>query len=148
MTVRSLLPLGLLAVLAAVASAADPQWYVRKPTWRETLQASRERWEKTQAERPKATPLPDFGKDDFTLAAWVRTRHAGTIIAKAPAQGKWVPQGKSLFIRDGVPTFDVGWVGAVASVRVPSKGQWATSPLGPSAPWARAWTSAGERARR
>ncbi len=110
--------------VATAALAASPQWYVKKGTWEETLEASQQAWQKAQATKPKATPLPDFGKDDLTILAWVRTRQAGTIVAKAPAQGDWTPQGKTLYIRGGKPTLDVGWVGAVSSNRNIADNQW------------------------
>jgi hypothetical protein len=73
---------------------------------------------------PLRRPLPDFGRDDFTVSAWVRTREGGTIVAKAPAKGKWVPQGKALFIRDGRVVYDIGWVGCITSRRGVSDDAW------------------------
>ncbi|MFW6163388.1 MAG: family 16 glycoside hydrolase [Planctomycetota bacterium] len=114
----------LLIGASPTASAADPPWYAKQGTWEETLETSREAFEQAQKEKPKAAPLPDFGKSDFTILAWVRTKRGGTILAKAPAQGNWAPQGKSFFIRDGRLTFDIGWVGAARSKAKVADGQW------------------------
>ena len=112
------------AFLAVRAFAADPPWYARKATWEKTLEASREAWEKARKEAPPSVPLPDFGKDDFTVMAWIRTRHDGTIVAKAPASGKWAPQGKTFFVRQGRLCMDIGWVGSVQSRRQVADGKW------------------------
>ncbi len=69
-------------------------------------------------------PLPDLGQGDWTVSAWVRTREGGTIVAKAPAKGKWVPQGKALFIDDGRVVFDIGWVGCITSRRGVADDAW------------------------
>ncbi|MFP4058212.1 MAG: family 16 glycoside hydrolase [Candidatus Brocadiia bacterium] len=119
----SLAVLGI-AIVSASALADDPSWYVKKAAWEETLEASQRAWEQARKERPPAPPLPDLGKSDFSILAWLRTRHGGTLVAKAPAEGKWAPQGKSLFVRDGRPTLDVGWVGAVRSERAVADGRW------------------------
>ncbi len=52
---------------------------------------------------------------DFTITAKIQTERDGTIWSKTRDQQNWVPQGQSLFIRDGRLTFDIGWVGAVQS---------------------------------
>jgi hypothetical protein len=62
--------------------------------------------------------------EDFTIGCWVQTKADGTIIAKAPSQGIWKPQGRSLFVRGGRLVFDVGWVGALESKRQVADGQW------------------------
>ena len=50
----------------------------------------------------------------FTLMVQFRsTAKNGTLVARAPAQGKWEPNGKTLFLRGGVLTYDIGWVGAI-----------------------------------
>jgi len=115
---------GLIAFLTSVAFAGDPGWYTKKATWQETLEASRTAWEQALKQAPKAAPLPDFGKDDVTVLAWIRTKRGGTILAKAPATGDWAPQGKSFFVRGGRLVFDVGWVGTVQSQGKVADGQW------------------------
>tara|TARA_B100000530_G_scaffold184954_1_gene117174 strand:- start:11877 stop:15749 length:3873 start_codon:yes stop_codon:yes gene_type:complete len=50
---------------------------------------------------------------DYTLMARFRTNSDGTIVCKSQNQREWVPDGKSLFIRNGLLSFDVGWVGVV-----------------------------------
>ncbi len=65
-----------------------------------------------------------LGVNDHTIAAWIKTTHNGTILAKAPAKGKWVPQGRTFFIRGGRLAFDVGWVGQVQSKNRVADGKW------------------------
>jgi putative heme-binding domain-containing protein len=61
----------------------------------------------------------DLEGGDYTIAARLRTADDGTIFCQTMDQDDWVPNGKSLFIRDGRLVFDIGWVGAVESdVRV------------------------------
>lgn len=48
---------------------------------------------------------------DFTVMVKFRTKGNGPLVAKAPAAGKWVENGKMLFLRDGRIVYDVGWLG-------------------------------------
>ncbi|MBL9126920.1 MAG: hypothetical protein JNL97_04705, partial [Verrucomicrobiales bacterium] len=66
----------------------------------------------------------DFAVRDLTVAAWIRTREDGGIFAKTSPGPEWVPGGTALFVRGGRLTFDVGWVGAVASSRGVTDGEW------------------------
>ncbi|MBM3883092.1 MAG: c-type cytochrome [Verrucomicrobia bacterium] len=66
----------------------------------------------------------DFVESDLTLAAWVQCREDGTILAQTAPTDRWVPNGRAWFIRGGRLTFDVGWVGAVASSASVTDGQW------------------------
>ena len=116
--------IGMVLLGASAALAADPAWYRRKGTWHETLLASRRALRASRGDEAPSRPLPDLGRDDFTVLAWVRTTRGGTILAKAPAKGKWAPQGKSLFVSGGRLTYDIGWVGAVASRRGVADGKW------------------------
>lgn len=55
----------------------------------------------------------DFHGRDYTLVVDLQTRSDGPLFAITASQSKWVPNGKTLFIRGGRLTFDIGWVGAV-----------------------------------
>jgi hypothetical protein len=68
--------------------------------------------------------LPDMGRGPFTVACWVRTSGDGTIISRAPLEGPWAPQGKTLFVRGGKLCFDIGWVGVVTSRSDVADGAW------------------------
>ncbi|MCX6910944.1 MAG: LamG domain-containing protein, partial [Verrucomicrobia bacterium] len=94
---------------AAVAMSAEPAAW-----WNAMLTECRSLAAKSAASA-SAQPRLDFGRSDFTIMAWVTTTHGGTILAKAPASGPWVPQGKTLFVRDGHVVFDIGWVGNITS---------------------------------
>ena len=61
---------------------------------------------------------------DFSISARIRTKSDGTIFAKTTNAPKWVPNGKSFFIRGGRLTFDIGWVGAAQSRRKVADGKW------------------------
>ena len=52
------------------------------------------------------------------------TQIDGTIWCKTKAQPAWVPNGQSLFVRDGRLTLDIGWVGAVQSNTKVADGLW------------------------
>ena len=66
----------------------------------------------------------DMSQSDFTITARLRTESGGTIFAKAPADGPWVPDGTSFFIRGGRLTYDIGWVGAAQSKKRVDDGKW------------------------
>jgi hypothetical protein len=51
---------------------------------------------------------------DFTAVARFETRGGGTLLAMCAPQGKWVPDAKALFIRDGRLVYDIGWLGALS----------------------------------
>jgi len=110
---------------AATKKDEDPPWYQKRDTWVETLEASRDAFAKA-ARGPDArhATLPDFGKDDFSITAWIRTKKGGTILAKAPAKGNWAPQGKTLFVRGGHLAYDIGWVGQLAGSAKVADGEW------------------------
>ena len=57
----------------------------------------------------------DLAGRDFTISARIKTKSGGTIFCQAPVEGPWAPDGKTFFVRGGRLTFDIGWVGAVAS---------------------------------
>ena len=66
----------------------------------------------------------DFGSSDTTVSAWIKTKAGGTIISKAAIRGKWVPNGKTFFVRGGQLGYDVGWVGQISSGQHVNDGQW------------------------
>jgi len=57
-------------------------------------------------------------------AARIKTASDGTIFAKTRNQDEWLSQGKTLFLRGGRPTLDIGWVGAVHSDRRVDDNEW------------------------
>ncbi len=64
-----------------------------------------------------AVQFPDAKFDlghDFTAMAKFETRGSGTLWAKCAPRGKWSPDSKALFLRDGRLVYDLGWVGAVS----------------------------------
>jgi cytochrome c2 len=61
---------------------------------------------------------------DWTVAAWINTRADGSILALTGSGDQWVHDGRSLFLRGGRLTCDLGWVGTVASTTAVTDGQW------------------------
>ena len=112
---------------SATAGASRPEAsgaYERRATWYDTLIASREALARSGQPGGRPKPLPDFGRDDFAITAWIRTQAGGTILSKSPAKGAWKAQGKSFFVREGKLCYDIGWVGVVASKRRVADGKW------------------------
>ena len=66
----------------------------------------------------------DMAQQDFTITARIRTDNGGTIFAKAPADGPWVPDGTTFFVRGGKLCYDIGWVGVVQSKKDVADGKW------------------------
>jgi hypothetical protein len=104
--------------------AVEAPYYRKANSWWQTMIVSREALQPVEGEMPPGLPLPNLGKESFTLAAWIKTRKAGTVIAKAPLEGPWEPQGKAFFVQDGRPGLDVGWVGFVEAEERVTDGQW------------------------
>ena len=65
-----------------------------------------------------------FGSGEFTIAARFRTKGNGTLASKCPPSGKWRPDSKALFLRDGRLVYDIGWVGEMQSSRRYNDGKW------------------------
>ena len=65
-----------------------------------------------------------MSRGDYTIAARFQTRRGGSLFCETTAGERWVPDGKSLFVRNGRLVFDIGWVGAVESERRVDDGQW------------------------
>lgn len=63
----------------------------------------------------QSLPGENFAMDEaFTLMARFKTTAKnGTLAARAPGKGKWAEGGKTLFIKGGQLTYDVGWVGSI-----------------------------------
>ena len=66
----------------------------------------------------------DMTESDYSIYARIKTRTGGTIFSQTKNQEEWAPQGKTLFLRGGRPTLDIGWVGAVQSNRRVDDGKW------------------------
>ena len=77
-----------------------------------------------QDAKVESQPLPDFGTGRFTMTAWVRTDRDGTILAKTKSQGAWANGGKSLFLRDGKVSYDIGFVGCLTARSSITDGKW------------------------
>lgn len=50
---------------------------------------------------------------DFTAMVEFEATADGTLFAKCPPAGAWVPDAKALFIAEGHLVYDVGWLGAI-----------------------------------
>lgn len=74
----------------------------------------------------EVTDASDFDTTghDFTITARIRTKSGGTIISRTQNREKWVPDGQTLFVRNGQLVYDIGWVGAVQSRRRVNDGKW------------------------
>lgn len=66
----------------------------------------------------------DLTRHDYTISARIKTQAGGSILCQTLPTDRWVPNGKSLFVRGGRLVFDVGWVGAVTSHRAVDDGAW------------------------
>jgi len=66
----------------------------------------------------------DMETKDYTIYARIKTEGNGTIFCKTEAGPKWVPDGKTFFIRNGRPAFDIGWVGVVSAKTRVDDGRW------------------------
>jgi putative heme-binding domain-containing protein len=66
----------------------------------------------------------DMTRGDYTIAVRFETRRGGSLFCETAPGDKWVPDGKSLFVRGGRLVFDIGWVGALTSERRVDDGRW------------------------
>ena len=51
---------------------------------------------------------------DFTAVVKFESSGSGTLFSKCAPTGKWSPDAKALFIRDGRLVYDIGWLGALS----------------------------------
>ena len=69
---------------------------------------------------------PDAGLNlgaDFTALSTFSTKTNGTLFAMCDPQGKWSPDAKALFLRDGKLVYDIGWLGEMSGGRKVNDGQ-------------------------
>ena len=74
--------------------------------------------------RTVAEGIPDFARENYTVSAWIKTRHDGPIFAKTLAAGQWARGGKTGFVSGGRLAFDIGWSGAVKGRKLVADGKW------------------------
>ena len=72
----------------------------------------------------RAESIPDFAKGEYTVSAWIKTRHDGPIFAKTLAGGAWTHGGKTGFVRNGRLAFDIGFSGVVQGKKLVADGKW------------------------
>lgn len=72
----------------------------------------------------QAEAIPDFAKDQYSVSLWFKTAANGPLFAKTVAEGLWVPDGKSLFIRNNCLNYDIGWVGCNQGQTVVTDNRW------------------------
>ena len=65
-----------------------------------------------------------FGSGEFTVAARFRTKANGSLVSKCPPTGKWEPDSKAVFLRDGLLVYDIGWVGQMETEERYNDGLW------------------------
>ena len=61
---------------------------------------------------------------DFTAYAKFRTRGDGSLFSKAKPGGKWLADGKVLYLRGGRLVYDIGWHGALRGGPKVNDGKW------------------------
>jgi len=72
----------------------------------------------------QAEPIPDFAKGKFSISLWFKTKDDGPLYARTKAEGVWVKQGKTLFIKGGRLNYDIGWVGCNRGKTDVTDNQW------------------------
>lgn len=100
--------------LAADAVREGRSFRIENPSWRRGYQDRSLEFE-GRARAELLGPTPDFRDEDLTISVWIQTAADGTILSKASRSRNWMPDGKSLFVRDGRLCYDIGWVGVVES---------------------------------
>ncbi len=90
------------------------------------VQGTADRLRLTGAEHLVVTASEDLDMTDtdFSVTAAIRSTEGGTIFSQAAPSGPWVPNGKTIFIRDGRLCYDIGWVGTVQSQSRVNDGNW------------------------
>lgn len=77
----------------------------------------------TFLEVPNAERM-NVNSEDFSVVARIKTSADGTIFSVSDGGDLWIPNGQSLFLRDGHLVFDIGWVGAVSGKTKVSDNRW------------------------
>jgi hypothetical protein len=113
-----------LAALVFLGPLARASWSHAEGTWFDELIRRREAPGTSKAEPPKAAPLPDSGKGSCTFTAWIRATSDGSVFAETASRGKWVRNGKALFVKGGRAHFDVGWAATIKERRNIIDGKW------------------------
>ncbi|MDP1562728.1 MAG: LamG-like jellyroll fold domain-containing protein [Pirellulaceae bacterium] len=77
----------------------------------------------TYLEIPNVSRM-NVNSKDFSIVARIKTDADGTIFSMSDGGELWIPNGQSLFLRDGRLVFDIGWVGAVSGKTKVSDNRW------------------------
>lgn len=77
----------------------------------------------TFLEVPNAERM-NVNSEDFSVVARIKTTADGTIFSVNDGGDLWIPNGQSLFLRDGHLVFDIGWIGAVSGKTKVSDNRW------------------------
>ena len=93
-------------------------------TWRRGVSGRSLDFDGTAYAQWDTDDAPEFLETDLTVAAWIHTTKDGVIFSQTRPRGKWVPNGKTLFVRNGRLCYDVGWVGVISGPRTISDGAW------------------------
>jgi hypothetical protein len=90
----------LIILLTAPAFAKDdPSFYVKKDTWPDTMRASRKTLMAEEKAKGGGVTL-DFAQEEFTVAAWVKTKRGGPFFVKSAGAGTWEEASKVISISD------------------------------------------------
>jgi len=116
----------ILLLTTAAALAADPDWYIRKPTWQQTVLVSCEALAELSKKGPTVVTMPDLGIGDFTVAAWIKTEaDAGVIFVKGPGRRRARRfQPKILLLNEGRLAYQIGEIGTLDSGGKVNDGRW------------------------
>ncbi len=76
---------------------------------------------------------------DYTAAATFESGGEGALFSKCAPEGKWAPDAKALFIRDGRLVYDIGWLGAMTGGEKVNDGEVHTAVINVRDRTARLW---------
>jgi len=112
-------------LICSAPAHAAPDHYVKQGNWFDTMVASQTSAMNAAKAQATIPPLPLLTVNDFSFAAWVKTKSDGTIVAMAVPGKQWLSQGKTFFISGNRIGMDIGWVGYTGGdSRNIKDGQW------------------------
>ena len=66
----------------------------------------------------------NMGDGNFAVLVRFKTKAGGALFSKSPANGEWVPDAKTLYIKRGRLIYDIGWVGNLETRPRMDDGEW------------------------
>jgi len=109
----------LFVIMICFLWSADPEFYIKKSTWQETMFASRVALIASEQTADIRLEMPDFDTSDFSVILWIKTTdESGVIFSSIPPDGAEQGQPSALLAGNNLSYFTNGSVAITTATKV------------------------------